>query len=305
MKSRLLLLCVLAVAALLWTGCATQPVETSAEISSAEQKETAESAKKPVEEKEKEPEMKVVMEEIQLLSKRLSYFFDGVLDDYREYIYAEEGTALLEERLYNSENEVQEKKVYTYEGDLLVSMEIYDEKGEIRSIHTYSYNNEGLLKEDALYNGKEELQTRQEYEYGPGGEKTKWSVFGSSGALLSYSEYLYENGLNTRIENYNPAGELLDYFLIEYDDQDRPVKNTWFTGNNSVEESREFLYGSGALIEEIVRRGNGSVKRRIRYTNNDFGNPVEAVYTDAGGKVLETIACEYSTRSVEKLVEVK
>ena len=304
MKNTLITFVLISLVLFLVFGCTSQPADTtdSTEVDASQQKSKTEKA---AEKETKEPGVKKVVEEVQLIKKRLSYYSDGVLDDYREYIYAEEGTNLLEEGLYSSEDKLEEKKVYTYQDDLRAKMEIFNEKGDLRSVHEYTYDAKGNMVEDVLYDGEEKLQTRQQYEYNSQGQKTKWSVYGGSGALLSYSEYSYERGLNTRIENFSPGGDLLDYFVIEYNDEDLPVKNTWYSADDDVEEIREFDYAGGALSEEILRRGNGSVKRKILYTNNDKGNPVEAVHKDGGEKVLETVVYEYSTREFEKYVTVE
>lgn len=307
MKNIPIILVLVTLVLLAFFGCASQPAETDAttEETAEEKSPTTGKAEETAEKETKEPEMKKVVQEIQLVKKRLSYFSDGVLDDYREYIYAEEGTNLLEEGLYNSEDEAEEKKVYTYKENLRTKMEIFNEKGELRSVHQYTYDDNGNLVEDILYDGEEKIQTRQQYEYNSQGKKIKWSVYGGSGALLSYSEYTYENGLNTRIENFSPGGDLLDYFKIEYNGDGLPVKNTWFSADGDVEEIREFDYTAGGLSEEIIRRGNGSVKRKILYTNNEKGNPVEAIHKDGGEKVLETVVFEYTTREFETLVKVE
>ncbi|MGC9313775.1 MAG: hypothetical protein ACP5IA_13895, partial [Sediminispirochaetaceae bacterium] len=102
-----------------------------------------------------------VVEEVQLVSRELSYYPDGVLASYRVYTYADEGIQKLEETLYNSDDELLERLVYKYEdgnyrskqtyeglGELL---QTYDGNGELQNYHTFEYNDAGLLTEDVLY----------------------------------------------------------------------------------------------------------------------------------------------------------
>jgi hypothetical protein len=256
-----------------------------------------------------------VVEEVQLVSRELSYYPDGVLASYRVYTYADEGTQKLQEALYNSDDELLERLVYKYEdgnyrskqtyeglGELL---QTYDGNGELQNYHTFEYNDAGLLTEDVLYNQYDEPQTRQEYEYDPRGNRTKWSVFNGEGALLSRSEYLYEDGLNTRIENYNPDGSLLDYFKLEYDSSSRLIRRTWYSAEDEVMQVHCYIYEDGVLSEERVLRGNGSLKRRVVYTSNRAGYPVEAVYLDGGDNIQEQTAYEYVTRTRVTYQKVK
>lgn len=256
-----------------------------------------------------------VVEEVQLVSRELSYYPDGVLASYRVYTYADEGTQKLEEALYNSDDELLERLVYKYEdgnyrskqtyeglGELL---QTYDGNGELQNYHTFEYNDAGLLTEDVLYNQYDEPQTRQEYEYDLRGNRTKWSVFNGEGALLSSSEYLYKDSLNTRIENYSPDGSLLDYFELEYDSSSRLIRRTWYSGEDEVMQVQRYIYEDGVLAEERVLRGNGSLKRRVVYTSNRAGYPVEAVYLDGGDNIQEQTAYEYVTRTRVSYQKVK
>ena len=256
-----------------------------------------------------EPEIRTkrVVEEVQLVSRELSYYPDGVLASYRVYTYADEGIQKLEEALYNSDDELLERLVYKYEdgnyrskqtyeglGELL---QTYDGNGELQNYHTFKYNDAGLLTEDVLYNLYDEPQTRQVYGYDALGNKTEWKVFNGDGALLSTTEYLYEDGLNTRIENYSPDGTLLDYFQLEYDSSSRLIRRTWYSGEDEVMQVHRYVYENGVLAEERVLRTNGSLKRRIVYTSNRAGYPVEAVYLDGGDNIQEQMAYEYVTRT--------
>jgi uncharacterized protein YcfL len=273
---------------LLWTGCASQP-ETSEKAPGT--KTEAKSAEAT------EPEMEKVVEDVQLVSKRTSYYSDGVLASYRVYSYADEGTEKREEILYNSDDEAEERIVYTYEDGSLTESRHFNGNNELQRIHQFDYNDEGLLSEDLLLNAKEEQQTRQEFEYTTDGRKSKWLVYNGNDTLMSYSLYEYQDGLNTRIESYSAGNELLDYFVIDYTPGGKPEKRVWYNSSDQREQSRLYEYDNGTLVNETVLRANGSVKREIVYTNNSFGNPVEVVYMDAGENIQEQVTYEYITRS--------
>ncbi len=268
-----------------------------------EKPQTEEKPAKPME--EKEPEYREVKEEIQLVEKMSSYYPDGVLDQYRLYSYEEGGTKLLKEELFNSEDELQERIEYSYEGELCTKESTYTSEGELLRYHEYSYNDEGLLIEDRLFNAEDALQSLSKYEYDEEGRKSKWSIYDGNEALLAYTEYIYEGGRNTMIQNYRPGGELEDSFILEYDQRGRKVKETWYNASGDIEEYRSYRYADDYLVEEIVYRGNDSVKRKIIYTNNEAGNPVDLVYMDGGENVQEKISYEYIERIRTKMVPVE
>ncbi|HKK64487.1 MAG TPA: hypothetical protein VJ967_01440 [Clostridia bacterium] len=279
---------------LLWSGCASQPEtsekasEATTEAKTAEEEKTTETT---------EPQLEKVVEEVQLVSKRTTYYSDGVLASYRVYSYAEEGTEKREEVLYNSDDEIEERIVYTYEDGRLMESRHYNANNDLQQMHKFDYNDEGLVSEDLLLNAKGEQQTRQEFEYNPAGQKSKWLVYNGNDTLMSYSLYEYQSGLNTRIENYSAGNELLDYFVIEHNSEGKPEERVWYNSSDQREQSRLYEYENGALVNETVLRANGSVKREIVYVNNRVGNPVEVVYMDAGENIQEQVTYEYITRS--------
>ena len=276
-------------------GCAGAPEEV---------KEPEPEPKKEEVEEEK-PQFKEVEETVQMVKRESSYYPDGVLDQYRVYTYKESGMNLLEEVLYNSEDEVEERVEYEYRDDEKISKTTYDSNGNVVSVHKYSYDENGNLVEDALYNQNDELQSISRYEYGEKGRKVKWSVYDSSESLLAYTEYIYENGKNTKIENYSPGGTMEDYFLIEYNSGGKKVKETWYDSSDEVQEYREYSYENGNLVKEVVKRGNDSIKRIIEYNNNEKGNPTKVVYKDGGENVEERVAYEYVTRTRTRRVPVE
>ena len=248
-------------------------------------------------EKEEVPQTKKIVEEVQIVSKELAYYWDGVLASYRVYKYADEGIQKLEEVLHDSDDEVQERIVYKYEDGNCRTSQTFNESGDLLNYHTYRYNSNRQVVEDAFFNSKEELQTREEYEYDEEGRKIRWEVFNGDNALLSYSLYIYEGDLNTRIENYSPSGKSMDYFVLEYTPEGSLAKEVWYTEEEDVKETKVFTYENNLLTEQTFLRGNGSVRRRVKHAYNDAGYPVEQVFLDGGGDIQERITYEYITRT--------
>ncbi len=277
-------------------ACATQAPAPAEGEQEAEEPEVVE---------KEEQEMRRVTEEVKLVKQKLTYFPDGVLDQYRVYVYPEEGTRLLEEKLYNAEDALQERVEYVHENGQRMKKNLYNGDGELQRSHDYSYDEAGNLVKDALYDSKEQLQSRSEYRYNEQEKKVEWRVYDNSGDLLSYTEYTYEDGKNTRIENYRPGGTLDDYFVIEYDQQGRKTRSTWYDAKDEIVQYRTFSYSDGGLTQEVVHRANDSVKLRIVYTNNEAGKPVKVQYEDADGDVREIVSYEYVTRTETRMVKAE
>jgi YD repeat-containing protein len=273
------------------SACATQPPEPAG---TGEQEKAVEKT---------EQEKRTVTEEVQLVKRRLSYFPKGVLDRYRVYVYPEEGTRLLQEKLYDSEDTLQQRVEYRYnDRDLRTEKAVYDAEGELQRKHEYSYDADGNLTEDTLYDGNGEMQSRSEYRYDDSGRKVQWRVYDSNDNLMAYTKYIYRNGRRARIENYRPGGAMEDYFVIKHDQQGRKTRSTWYDSDDEVVQYRTFDYEEGALSEEVVHRSNDTVKLRIVYTNNEQGNPVRVRYEQADGDMQEQISYEYITRTQTKIV---
>ena len=277
-------------AAVLIAGCATAPeVKESGEVKKAE----------PVAELKKEP-VKVVTT-VYYPVRETSLYADGSVDEVTVYTYDEKGEKLLKKELFDSDTVLQEREEYEYTGDLPAVKKSFDKNGDLQNYHAYEYDGAGNVVSDITYNPKDEIQSKSEYSW-DGNKKIKWSVFDASGALFGTTEYIYEGGLNTKIINRNSAGEEEESFVTEYNSSGLPVKKTEFSADGKILGSRSFEYKDGILVLEKVLRSNGSVKRKIVYSNDEAGNPVEIIYTDSADNVQERIKKEYKSREVVSYV---
>ncbi len=267
-------------------GCASSPKAAEPAASAKQPEKTA-----AVEKKEPVKVVKTVFYPV----KETSYYADGAVDEITVYTYDDKGVKLLKKEVFDSDNVLQEWEQYEYSGDLVSVKKSFDKNNELQNYHSYKYEDNGNLVSDVTYNAKDEVQSKSEFVW-DNGKKVKWNVYDGAGALLSTTEYKYENGLNTKILSLNPAGKLEEYFVIEYNDKGHPVKNTHYSKDDKVLDSRTYEYKNGFLVLETVYRGNGSVKRKVVYSNDSNGNHVEIVYTDSADNVQERVVKEYKSR---------
>jgi hypothetical protein len=278
--------------ALLLSGCVT-PAEGPAET----EMETVTVEKKPAAEPEK------IVRVIDLLEEERSFFADGTLDEYTVAAYEEDGERILAKETFSDNGELLEKRNFFYEDGFPVKEEVVNGTGELQTYYVYEYDNSGNLLTESTYDPEGELQLKSVYDYDNDGRKTEWSIYSGSGALFSSTKYVYEQGNFTKAETYTPAGDLDVYFENEYDSDGNMMQSTQHEADGSVLEFRTYEYAGGALVEEVIHRQNGSVKRSIQYTNNERGNPVEIIYKNASGTIQERLTRKYVKREYIEYLE--
>ncbi len=224
-----------------------------------------------------------------------SYFGDGVKDEYRVYTYDDSGVFLLREDLFGADDVLQEYVEYEYTGSKSILKRVYDAAGALISYSLNVQDMDGNLLIKENFDSKDKLQSRSEYEY-QRGMKSRWIVYSAARSLLSTTNYIYTDNLLTRIESLNPGGDMEDYFELSYDVAGVLMENIHYNTDGEIEDSRSFEYKDSYLVMEKIHRKNGSVQRKIMYINDQFGNPVETVFMDAGDNVKERIIRIFESR---------
>jgi len=270
--------------ALLFFGCASSP-----EVSDKEPIAT----ETVVEEVQKEPVE--IITTVYYPVKVDSYFGDGVKDEYTVYSYNEDGSLLLKEELFSTEDSLQQSVVFEYTGTESSVKSIYDGGENLLSYELNLIDIDGNTLKKEKFDSKDVLQSKSEYEF-KDGKKITWKVFNETGSLLSTTNYNYTNDVLTRIDSLSPAGELEEYFDLQYDSNGLLLENKHFNSEGQIQDSRSFEYKDGFLVMELVNRKNGSVLRKLMYKNDQFGNPVETIYMDAGDNVQERLITIYESR---------
>ena len=265
-------------------GCASGP-----EVSDVE-KVTENSV---VQEVKKEP-VKIVTT-VYYPVKVESYFGDGVKDEYSVFSYDESGSLLLKEELFSADDSLQQYAEIEYTGTGSSVKRFYDASGTLLSYEINSMDTDGNILKKEKFSNKDVLQSVSEYEF-KDGMKASWKVYDESRTLLSTTSYLYSNNVLTRIESLSPGGELEEYFELIYDKNGMLIENNHYNLDGEIQDSRSFEYENGFLVMELINRKNGSVSRKIMYKNDQFGNPVETIFMDAGNNVQERITTVFASR---------
>jgi len=272
--------------AIFFTACATVPLTENVEVA-------ADTTETVVKEVKKEP-VKIVTTVFYTV-KEESYFGDGTKDEYRIFSYNDDGTVLLKEELFSSDDQLQESIITEYSSSESGVRKFYSSDGNLKNYEKIKIDSEGNIVKNEKYDNKDNLQSISMYEYS-NGLKTNWKVYGSSNNLLSTTNYIYSGKLLTRIESLSPGGEMEEYFVLKYNSDDLLLENTHFNSDGKIEDSKTFEYKDGFLVTEQQHRKNGSVSRKVMYKNDKNGNHVEIVYMDAGDNVQERLVRTYESR---------
>ncbi len=297
---------------MIFLGCRSTPAtedvvkEVSVEEAPVETETVPEKKAETIPEKKAEtvPEEKkkvVLIEKIALVTKTV-LSSGGFIDEYRTSEYGGEGISVLKEELYNSFDELLETVVYDYKDGINVRKSVLGPAGNLNSYHVYARDSSGYVERDETFNDSDELQLVSVYEYDSDGRKTKWSVLNEDNQLLSYTMYLYENGLNVRVENYSPAGDLEEYFILEYGADDVLLKYSAFTDGEKLESYIDYISEGGIIKEASFYLGNGFMREKIIYQHDDIGSVLKETIMDSRGKVSKETIREYIYREIERIV---
>lgn len=275
-------------------GCASGPAVSETETVKEEtvKEETVIEESVNIEEK-KEP-VKIVTT-VYYPVKVESYFGDGVKDEYSVYLYDKEGALLLKEELINADDTLQQYVVSEYIGAESCQKNTFDAAGTLISYETNKLDKDGNILKREIFDNKDVLQSVSEYEYRDD-MKSVWKVFNETGSLLGTTVYIYSDSKLTKIDSMNPGGDLEEYFELIYTGDGLLSENNHYNAENKIQDSRFYDYKDGFLVMELVKRKNGSVLRKIMYKNDQFGNPVETVFMDAGDNVQERLITVYESR---------
>ena len=227
--------------------------------------------------------------------KEESYFGDGTKDEYRVFSYNEEGTVLLKEELFSSDDQLQESIISEYSSSESGIRKFYGSDGNLKSYEKIQMDSDGNILKNEKYDSKDNLQSISEYEY-KNRLKASWRVYSASNSLLSTTDYIYTGLLLTRIESLSPGGDLEEYFVLKYDSNALLLENAHFNYDGKIEDSKTYEYENGFLILEEQHRKNSSVSRKVMYKNDKKGNPVEITFMDAGDNVQERLVRVYDSR---------
>ncbi len=292
-----LLIALFTVSLLIAAGCATS--STVSEDVTVEGGITDENSTKI---EKTEPEKTEVTEIVNVpyLVKDTSYFSDGYVNSYTVYTFNEDMTPARED-LFDSFDEIIESVVYEKLSGTEVKRSAYNSRGELQSWKKLVTDGSGMLVRSEVYNADDVLQTSSEYSYDAEGNKLSWKVYDNDNVVLTETRYVYKNGNNVKIEIYDTAMKLKEYFENSYEGG-LLVRSSHMDENGKTLSAVEYSYVDGVLVTESHLRANGSKSGTLQYSNDTSGSPVKIEFYDGNGKLKDWNERDYEYVSEEVTV---
>jgi hypothetical protein len=294
-------------------GCATvarEPAPAKAPQPAAEnlapaetQKPEAPKAETPKAEAEKpQPRERTVIESTFLLSRETTVYPDGSVSETSTFTYDADSPLLLKKETVDSHKALLETTTWEYTEGRLVRMTVKDGGGKLKSRRESAYTADGLLESDTLYGKDGKIASVSRYEYGPRGERTRWSVLDGSQAFLGSTLYMYQDGRNVRLDFLNAQGKPERSVLIEWDGDHR-ARETYRLPSGETEKHTEYAWKDGRLASETGFNASGQPVSRIEYVQAANGTVQSVLTFDRTGTLTMTRNREYQERKISRVVQ--
>ncbi|MBN2532682.1 MAG: CotH kinase family protein [Spirochaetales bacterium] len=202
---------------------------------------------KPVIIEESEPVFEDPVQEINsnLLTKRIEYTHNDLLNEYTIYVYNDD-EQLIQETLYSKKGNVKETRLFEYAAGKLSKQLIKDKKNILEETREYIYADTLLV------------------------EKNVWR---SDNSIAGKHTYTYKDGLLERenIVHYKKDGSVSDeyYYLYFYDGTYLSRREQY--KKNKCTEIRKYIYDNSKLIKEEEADKEGTVTKYFIYKYGSDG----------------------------------
>ncbi len=243
---------------------------------------------------------------------------DGMISGVVTRSYDDKGNQVSEET-YSGEKTLTSKKTFSTGSDGTTTVITSGAAGETlgKSIRTVK---DGHIASEVQMNPKGEFQASEEYEYDAKGNKIRWTVKTASGSSVA-TEYGYDSGRLATITVRDAAGSVVKKFVKVYPEpklasdatsqgkgkakEDAkakaalarlaaeefanalPLAEEEFDAAGSLVSRKLLTWNGRFLAKEERKNAFGATLSTTTYANDADGNPIEIVYADRTGRVIE------------------
>jgi len=248
---------------------------------------------------EKKP--RIVEEKVFLMTRETTVYPDGSVGDVSTFSYDADTLQVLRRETMDSHKVPLEGTVYEYAEGRLVRTTVKDGVGKLKSQRVSVYSPEGFLETETLSGKDGKTVSVSRFQYDAQGNRTQWSVYDGSKVLLGATNYVFQDGLNVRMDISNASGKQERSVLVEYRDG-RRVKESYRLSSGETEKYTVYAWKDGRLSSESVFRTADQPISRVEYAYDGDGN-VRSVRTfDRTGELTQTRNREYAERTVTHAV---
>lgn len=262
-RSRAVVSCAFAAAALLASSCATSTAPRRADKAAA-------GANRPV---------------VWKISSTERVRPDGTVSSRVSYGYAADG-ALLSEETYGSGSALLSRKTYAPVADGSEEVVTFGATGDalVKAVRRYET---GKLASETLYAPGGLAQSTEEYSYDSRGRRISRVVVPASGYGTA-SEYVYDGDALVRTIVRDSSGKVLRRFEITVTGG-LPAREDEFDGAGNPVSSVRRTFVGGRLSREERLNASGALLSAYEYDRDESGNAVGTRYLDRDGNLLETV----------------
>ncbi len=133
---------------------------------------------------------------------------------------------------------------YNYDSDgRLDFIEARNAAGELSEVKRYVYDDEGRVKKERIFGGKEEYLGGTEFTYESDGENPVIKEYvGSASEKYSKEEMTYKGDKLVKTVRYDKSGKLSEVITIEYDEKDRRSLVTRSNSDGETDAINKYYY---------------------------------------------------------------
>ena len=204
---------------------------------------------------------KILSEKVSYLSVKKNIQRDTILTEI--YTYDSSGNGIESKSKFQNKKESIRKFIYTYSASGLISKIINEYIGfNMTSIYEYDYDNHGNLIMKYDYNKDTSRMIVEKSEYDQNNQIRQLSTKINEADFYISRRYFY-NTKQQKIkeEGLSPKGQVIFYYLYEYDDVDHKTK---IYLNNEE--------GNKLIDENYYNKDNRLIKTASKYNNSEPNN---------------------------------
>ncbi len=163
---------------------------------------------------------------------------------------------LIERRVVDQDNDLQEKEIYVYEDKQLVSEKRIDEEEKLMYEKKYKYNTEGLIEQYEYISPEHAAYSKVLYFYSEKGNREKILRYNWKDQLIVKTLFTEdENGNVTEIDEEDQKSKKIT--RLTYDEQGNAIKQEEFNEDDLLVTNIERTYDAdGNLLETLVYTQN-------------------------------------------------
>lgn len=191
--------------------------------------------------------------------------------------YYDNNDNLVEQYIWNDDNEVSHVLMTYSDRKLLTTKEEISSDGKSNVVYSYQYDSN-----DNLYQ-----TTVSEFA---DGFITKATVYDNEDIKTEYSLYFYnETDQLSKIERYDEKDKLQDYCTYEYDTKGYKTKYSEFSADGNIQKYITFKYNDASLLEKEEYFDSSNVLQNYYiYEYYDSGNiKTSSQYDSAGNQITK------------------